>query len=69
MSTPFKLGQGADQHTATISSSIGITLYPNDGKDAETLIKNADQAMYAAKQQGRNRFNYYAPTAINRQRL
>jgi diguanylate cyclase (GGDEF)-like protein/PAS domain S-box-containing protein len=60
MSTPFQLGQGADQHTAAISCSIGVTLYPNDGKDAETLIKNADQAMYAAKQQGRNRYNYYA---------
>ena len=57
MSTPFPLGE----NIAQISSSIGITLYPEDGKDAETLIKNADQAMYAAKQQGRNRFNYFAP--------
>jgi diguanylate cyclase (GGDEF)-like protein/PAS domain S-box-containing protein len=57
MSTPFQLGEDV----AHISSSIGITLYPEDGKDAETLIKNADQAMYAAKQQGRNRFNYFAP--------
>ncbi|MYM69461.1 EAL domain-containing protein [Pseudoduganella sp. FT55W] len=57
MSTPFQLGE----NLAHISSSIGITLYPEDGKDAETLIKNADQAMYAAKQQGRNRFNYFAP--------
>jgi PAS domain S-box-containing protein len=57
MSTPFQLGE----NVAHISSSIGITLYPEDGKDAETLIKNADQAMYAAKQQGRNRFNYFAP--------
>lgn len=57
MSTPFHLGE----HIAQISSSIGITLYPEDGADAEILIKNADQAMYAAKQQGRNRFNYFAP--------
>lgn len=57
MSTPFQLGEDV----AHISSSIGITLYPEDGADAETLIKNADQAMYAAKQQGRNRFNYFAP--------
>jgi len=57
MSTPFQLGE----HIAHISSSIGITLYPEDGQDAECLIKNADQAMYAAKQQGRNRFNYFAP--------
>jgi diguanylate cyclase (GGDEF)-like protein/PAS domain S-box-containing protein len=57
MSTPFNL----DGNVAHISSSIGITLYPEDGADAETLINNADQAMYAAKQQGRNRFNYFAP--------
>ncbi|MHA4868726.1 bifunctional diguanylate cyclase/phosphodiesterase [Duganella sp. PWIR1] len=57
MNSPFHLGE----NIAHISSSIGITLYPEDGSDAETLIKNADQAMYAAKQQGRNRFNYFAP--------
>lgn len=57
MSTPFELGE----HTAHVSSSIGITLYPEDGQDAETLIKNADQAMYIAKQEGRNRFHYFAP--------
>lgn len=57
MSTPFHLGE----NIAHISSSIGITLYPEDGADAETLLKNADQAMYMAKQQGRNRFNYFAP--------
>lgn len=57
ISTPFDLGG----NIAQISSSIGITMYPEDGQDAETLMKNADQAMYAAKQQGRNRFNYFAP--------
>ena len=57
MSTPFHL----QTELVEISASIGITLYPEDGGDAETLIKNADQAMYAAKQQGRNRFNYFAP--------
>jgi len=57
MAAPFKLGP----EVVEISASIGITLYPEDADDAETLIKNADQAMYAAKQQGRNRFNYFAP--------
>lgn len=57
MSTPFHLGE----NIAHISGSIGITMYPEDGNDADTLIKNADQAMYMAKQQGRNRFNYFAP--------
>lgn len=42
-----------------ISASIGITIYPNDGKDASTLLRNADQAMYQAKRSGRSRFNYF----------
>jgi len=60
MSAPFDL-DGDGQHLAHISSSIGITLYPKDGNDVETLMKNADQAMYGAKESGRNRFQYYAP--------
>lgn len=59
MSTPFDL-DGDGVHIAEISSSIGIALYPQDGKDVETLMKNADQAMYAAKESGRNRFQHYA---------
>ena len=55
LTEPFQLG--AD--TAYISTSIGITLYPNDALDIDTLLKNADQAMYAAKNLGRNRFNYF----------
>ena len=45
-----------------VSASIGITFYPNDATDIEELRKNADQAMYAAKQQGRNRFSYFMPS-------
>jgi len=44
---------------AQVSASIGITLYPADATDIETLMKNADQAMYAAKAQGRNRYSYF----------
>lgn len=42
-----------------ISSSIGIALYPSNGEDAETLIKNADAALYRAKEQGRNNYQLF----------
>ncbi len=42
-----------------ISPSIGISMYPNDGKDAEMLIKNADEALYRVKEQGRAHFQFY----------
>ncbi|MBF0284985.1 MAG: EAL domain-containing protein [Magnetococcales bacterium] len=42
-----------------VTPSIGISLYPLDGKDGKTLLKNADAAMYHAKEQGRNNFQYY----------
>lgn len=43
------------------SGSIGIAVYPGDGKDANALLKNADAAMYRAKQQGRNGFQFFEP--------
>jgi diguanylate cyclase (GGDEF)-like protein/PAS domain S-box-containing protein len=42
-----------------IDSSVGISIYPEDGEDAETLIKNADTAMYHAKESGRNNFQFF----------
>lgn len=42
-----------------ISASMGVTLYPDDANNAESLLKNADQAMYAAKNLGRNQYHYY----------
>jgi diguanylate cyclase (GGDEF)-like protein/PAS domain S-box-containing protein len=49
-------------HTLHVSSSIGIAFYPNDGGDAETLLKNADAALYRAKDGGRNGYHVYTST-------
>ena len=49
----------ADGHELMISSSIGITLSPDDGKDFETLLRKADIAMYHAKDAGRNTFRFF----------
>jgi len=69
LSDPFQLGE----EIVHVSASIGITLYPNDSTEIEDLIKNADQAMYAAKQEGKNRFHYFTPAlqelAIAKMRL
>jgi diguanylate cyclase (GGDEF)-like protein/PAS domain S-box-containing protein len=46
----------------TISASIGISLYPKDGKDLNTLIKNADLAMYDTKEKGRNGYRFFTHT-------
>jgi len=60
--SPFQL-QGRELYVTT---SIGISIYPEDGVDAESLIRSADIAMYRAKEQGRDRFQLYAP-AMNAQ--
>jgi diguanylate cyclase (GGDEF)-like protein/PAS domain S-box-containing protein len=58
LAEPFRLG-GQMVH---ISTSAGVTFYPQDATAVETLLKNADQAMYAAKSQGRNRYKAFAPS-------
>jgi diguanylate cyclase (GGDEF)-like protein len=56
LQVPIRIG-GVDIHS---SASIGIALFPTDGKSVETLIANADAAMYCAKQRGRNNIQCYA---------
>jgi diguanylate cyclase (GGDEF)-like protein/PAS domain S-box-containing protein len=50
-----------DQRDLHITASIGISIYPDDGGDAETLIKNADTAMYQAKENGRQSYQFFKP--------
>lgn len=54
-SQPFKI----KDHELFISASIGISLYPHNSEDVDTLLKNADTAMYHAKDQGRNNLQFY----------
>ncbi len=56
LSRPFLI----DGHELFITTSIGISLYPADGTDTQTLLKHADIAMYRAKDQGRNTYRYYS---------
>ncbi|WP_084296320.1 bifunctional diguanylate cyclase/phosphodiesterase [Psychromonas arctica] len=48
-----------DHLTINVSASVGVTIYPHDGVDAEQLLRHADQAMYSAKQEGKNRYHLF----------
>ncbi|HLF98369.1 MAG TPA: EAL domain-containing protein [Methylococcaceae bacterium] len=69
LSDPFQL----DDETVYVSASMGITFYPEDATNVEGLLKNADQAMYVAKSEGRNRFSRFTnglqEKAVARQQL
>jgi diguanylate cyclase (GGDEF)-like protein/PAS domain S-box-containing protein len=56
LARPFHLSG----HEVVITGSIGITAWPDDGDDVELLLRNADTAMYHAKEQGRNNYQFYA---------
>jgi diguanylate cyclase len=62
-----------DQHRISITASAGLSTYPQNGEDANTLIKNADTAMYHAKQSGRDNFQFFDANmslrAVERQSL
>jgi diguanylate cyclase (GGDEF)-like protein len=62
-----------DHHDLHITASIGVSVYPDDGLDAETLIQNADTAMYQAKENGRQSYRFFEPEmnirAVERQSI
>jgi diguanylate cyclase (GGDEF)-like protein/PAS domain S-box-containing protein len=62
-----------DEHDLHVTTSIGISVYPDDGIDAETLIKNADTAMYQAKENGHQSYQFFKPAmnvrAVERQSI
>ena len=69
ISAPFLL----EGQELFVTASIGVSLYPNDGTDVEALVKNADSAMYRAKEKGRNNYQFYTQalnaTAVKRIQL
>jgi diguanylate cyclase (GGDEF)-like protein/PAS domain S-box-containing protein len=60
-----------DWREAAVSASIGIASFPEDGEDIESLLRNADTAMYQSKERGRNNFQFYSPelNVISHRRL
>src|SRR6185503_18558375 len=50
-----------DSHEIHITTSIGVSIYPGDGQDGETLIRNADMAMYFAKKNGSQSYRFFSP--------
>ena len=66
---PHSIGQ----HDLHVTASIGLSIYPDDGLDAETLIKNADTAMYQAKENGHQSYQFFKPAmnirAVERQSI
>ena len=62
-----------DQHELRVTASIGVSIYPDDGADAETIVKNADTAMYQAKENGRHCYRFFKPAmnvrAVERQSI
>jgi len=64
LADPFQL----DNEKVYVTASIGVTFYPGDSRDTEALQRNADQAMYAAKGLGRNRYHFFTPELQQRAR-
>jgi diguanylate cyclase (GGDEF)-like protein len=56
---------GIDRHEVVIGASIGAASAPDDANDAETLLKNADTAVYRAKEEGRGTFRFFLPAMMH----
>jgi diguanylate cyclase (GGDEF)-like protein/PAS domain S-box-containing protein len=73
MLTAVAEAHSIDDHELHVTTSIGVSVYPDDGDDAEALIKNADTAMYQAKENGRHSYQYFKPAmnarAVERQSI
>jgi diguanylate cyclase (GGDEF)-like protein/PAS domain S-box-containing protein len=54
-----------DEHELYVTTSIGIAIFPDDGEDAEAVLKNADRAMYRAKEVGRDNYQYATPARFD----
>ena len=69
----LKREHGIGEHCLRVTVSIGLSSYPSDGEDGETLLKNADTAMYHAKEYGRDNYQFFRPDmglqAVERQSL
>jgi len=64
VTAPYEIGK----YALDVGATIGISIFPDDGEDATTLIRNADAAMYDAKESGRNKYQYFHPTMQDRGR-
>ncbi|TAK08875.1 MAG: GGDEF domain-containing protein, partial [Candidatus Manganitrophaceae bacterium] len=60
LAEPFNM----EGYLLSVTASVGISLYPLDGDDADLLLKNADEAMYRAKKRGGNTFQFYSPQEL-----
>jgi len=62
---PCPLGEGANAPVVNVGCSMGVAIFPDHGRDPQTLLLHADQAMYAAKRSGRNRCVIYQPGELS----
>jgi diguanylate cyclase (GGDEF)-like protein len=56
LSKPYKI----EEHELRLNASIGISIYPDHGNEADILLRNADASMYAAKEAGRGQYRFYS---------